>query len=110
MAKSKGRKRTTRTRTGSPRGLVRPVPAVPEVPTPGMAEPNGESLNGGKEESTEPPRYAFPSVARCPRCNSADTIVYSTQGNIQYRRCRSQSCAVTSGGEVCRFKVVGVEV
>jgi Zn ribbon nucleic-acid-binding protein len=47
--------------------------------------------------------YSFPTVAACPRCRGTDTIVTSTQKNVQYRKCRSAIC-------LQRFTVVGKKV
>lgn len=48
-------------------------------------------------------RYAFPSAGQCPRCGSFDTEAYSTQGKIQYRRCRAAICR-------WRYSVRGVKI
>jgi len=37
-------------------------------------------------------RYAFPTVSRCPRCKTTDTVAYRTAKNIQYRRCLRAIC------------------
>ena len=36
--------------------------------------------------------YVFPTPSKCPRCKTIDTEAYSTNGNIQYRRCRRAVC------------------
>jgi len=36
--------------------------------------------------------YVFPTKSRCPRCGTTDTVATSTQGAVQYRRCRRGIC------------------
>jgi hypothetical protein len=38
------------------------------------------------------PEYVFPKNAICPRCKTTDNYVTSTQGQIQYRKCRRGIC------------------
>lgn len=38
------------------------------------------------------PIYSFPTRSICPRCGSSQTQAYSTQGQIQYRKCLSPIC------------------
>lgn len=38
------------------------------------------------------PTFSFPTRSRCPRCASTNTIAVSTQGGVQYRKCRSVVC------------------
>jgi hypothetical protein len=47
------------------------------------------------QEQEQKPRYAFPTVSRCPRCGSTDTRAYATKGKIQYRRCQMPVCRWT---------------
>ena len=53
--------------------------------------------------STKGPVYAFPTRSRCPRCGSLNTEAYTTQGDIQRRRCRVPVCRR-------KYHVVGVRV
>ena len=48
-------------------------------------------------------RYVFPTPSKCPRCQTVDTEAYSTQGNIQYRRCRRAICRH-------RYHVIGTPI
>lgn len=48
-------------------------------------------------------RYSFPTVSRCPRCRTTDTVATSTQGKIQYRRCLRAICRWT-------YQVIGKKV
>lgn len=36
--------------------------------------------------------YVFDRGRQCPRCRGWDTVATSTQGNVQYRRCRAPIC------------------
>lgn len=38
------------------------------------------------------PVYAFPTRSRCPACGGVETYAVSTQGNVQYRKCRRIGC------------------
>ena len=45
-------------------------------------------------------RYSFPTKVRCPLCGCIRTLAYSTQGQIQYRKCLNGICEL-------RFKIIG---
>jgi len=45
-----------------------------------------------KEKAKKERKYSFPTASKCPRCNSTHTAAYSTQGNIQYRKCLVAIC------------------
>lgn len=47
--------------------------------------------------------WAFPSKSRCPRCGTINTKMYSSNQNIQYRKCMNAVCRNT-------YKVIGVLV
>lgn len=55
----------------------------------------------GVKDKEEPEAWAFPTKARCPRCQSVNTEQKSTQPPIQYRKCRD--CGYT-------FKVTGERI
>lgn len=93
MTKKKGRPKTDQ-REGPPTGLVRPVPVPPELAAAAQEQ---------KETPEEAERYSFPTVVRCPRCNSPNTTAYATKGRIQYRACQGAVCRY-------RFKAVGKAV
>jgi hypothetical protein len=48
-------------------------------------------------------KWAFPTQARCPRCNGLQTRATSTQGPIQYRQCMAAIC-------LYRFSIKGWKV
>lgn len=48
-------------------------------------------------------RYSFQTKVRCNRCGSLQTVAYSTQGTVQYRRCLISICR-------WKFKVLGTLV
>ena len=37
-------------------------------------------------------KYAFPTVSRCPRCKSLQTVRTGQNGEIQYRKCTQVIC------------------
>jgi len=57
------------------------------------------------EEERQAPRWAFPSVVRCPRCGTTDNVRYSggKGEGVQYRRCLRATCRY-------RFTVKGEKV
>ncbi len=59
-------------------------------------------------ETTEAARkaYDFSQGRRCPACGSLDTEARSTQGNVQYRRCRRIGCE----NHHQNYSVVGKEI
>lgn len=74
-----------------------------------MSERNPDALLGSEEEAVakvkgvqaktaglatevKVPVYAFPSRARCPRCQGTHTEQRSTAGELQYRRCMAPMC------------------
>ena len=42
-------------------------------------------------EKSEKPKYIF-DPKPCPRCRQYNSIAVSTQGNIQYRKCKTPIC------------------
>jgi hypothetical protein len=47
---------------------------------------------GAPQEPAKAKEYSFPSKSRCPRCQTTDTQVRSTQGSVQYRVCLRAVC------------------
>jgi hypothetical protein len=47
--------------------------------------------------------YSFPTKSRCPRCQSTDVKVVSTQGNVRYCKCQMPVCH-------WNFSVIGTKV
>jgi rRNA maturation protein Nop10 len=45
-----------------------------------------------KKEADAGPQYTFEKNPRCPACGSRDSTATSTQGRIQYRKCRRVGC------------------
>ena len=57
------------------------------------------------------PRVSFPTVVRCPRCDTTDNVCTGTHNGVQYRECRHSWCTTVRGnGEPMRWKVVGTPV
>ena len=65
-------------RTSAPAKLVKPLPIGP-----GLMD---------VETSDGRVRYAFPTVVRCPRCDTVNTVARATNGPVQYRMCRNAVC------------------
>lgn len=55
--------------------------------------------------STDKVKYWFDT--HCTRCGSVDTVAVSTQGNIQYRKCRAAVCR-NAGQDGRGFKAIGI--
>jgi hypothetical protein len=55
------------------------------------------------DESADKVLYQFASYPVCPRCGTRDNYASSTQGPIQYRKCRRANCRRS-------WKVIGVAV
>jgi hypothetical protein len=86
----------------------------PTTKKPERAEETPTTLDGGQAllpgveaEAVTPvpsPRaWTWPGKARCPRCNSTETLRVSDDGPTQYRRCKRAICRHP-------FKVQGVAV
>jgi len=78
------KRRTSSTRKPRKAGMAE-RPETMEAPRPVAPLP------GARRVDTEV-EYAFPTKARCPKCNGTDTRATSTRGRYQYRQCGSPWC------------------
>ena len=89
-----------------------PAPAKNTAPN-GPINAKGPAFLSEKDKVKEDPpgnqgqkrkiKFAFPTRSKCPSCQMTNTIAYSTQGKIQYRKCRRGHCHA-------KYTVIGTEI
>jgi len=59
-----------------------------------MSKIKKEVINQQEEKNSKIEKWAFPTVSRCPRCGSTDTICRHTNNKLgrQYRQCQRAIC------------------
>ncbi len=58
----------------------------------GTKKLGGKKAGGKRKPKATEPEYAFPTKVRCPRCKTTDNVRVSSEGPVQYRKCRRAHC------------------